>query len=56
MGPMAGESNVLFWLRKKGIEPTSERVQAILALAKQSKKVLTDEQISEAMSEATAAG
>ena len=27
VGPMSGESNVVFWLEQRGIEPTPERVQ-----------------------------
>ncbi|MEW6279772.1 MAG: 2-isopropylmalate synthase [Candidatus Eremiobacterota bacterium] len=51
VGPMAGESNVLFWLRKQGLEPTPERVEAIMGLAKSSDHVLTDREIREALGE-----
>lgn len=45
VGPMAGASNVQHWLEHKGVEPSPELVQAILALAKNSQKVLEDEEL-----------
>ncbi len=48
VGPMSGKSNVLWYLEKRGIEATDEIVQKILDAAKNSSRLLTDEQISEA--------
>jgi hypothetical protein len=42
---MSGKSNVIFWLRRNGIESTTERVERIFNRAKQSDTVLTDEEI-----------
>jgi 2-isopropylmalate synthase len=45
IGPMSGKSNVTFWLKQRGIEPTEERVNAIFEKAKKSERVLTEEEI-----------
>jgi 2-isopropylmalate synthase len=45
VGPMSGRSNVVYWLRKRGIDATDELVDRILAKAKQSSLVLTEEEI-----------
>ena len=45
IGPMSGKSNVIFWLKRKGIEPTDERVERIFNRAKQSDSVLIDEEL-----------
>ncbi|MEZ4365454.1 MAG: LeuA family protein [Kofleriaceae bacterium] len=45
VGHYSGESNVVYWLRKRGLEPTAERVAAILAAAKAGNRVLTDAEI-----------
>jgi 2-isopropylmalate synthase len=45
IGPMSGKSNVIFWLERKGIDATSERVARIFNRAKQGGSVLTDEEI-----------
>jgi isopropylmalate/homocitrate/citramalate synthase len=45
VGPMAGASNVHFWLQQQGREPGPELVQAILTEAKSSQRVLSDEEI-----------
>jgi hypothetical protein len=42
---MSGKSNVVFWLMRNSIEPTSERVERIFNHAKQSDCVLSDEEI-----------
>jgi 2-isopropylmalate synthase len=47
VGPMSGESNVVFWLEQRGYEPTRERVERILAAAKASDRVLTEEEVRE---------
>jgi 2-isopropylmalate synthase len=45
VGPMSGESNVVFWLEQRGYEPTRERIDRIMAAAKASDRLLTDEQL-----------
>jgi 2-isopropylmalate synthase len=45
IGPMSGKSNVVFWLERHGIEPSSERVQRIFDHAKQQNAVLEDKDI-----------
>lgn len=45
IGPMSGKSNVLFWLTENGIEATDDRVNRIYGAAKQSKRLLTEEEI-----------
>jgi len=45
VGHYSGESNVVYWLRKRGIEPTAELVAAVLTAAKQGNRVLTDDEI-----------
>ena len=47
VGPMSGESNVIYWLSERGIEGTPELVSAIFAAAKRSDRVLRDEEILE---------
>jgi len=45
VGPMSGKSNVSWVLEKHGVEATEERIQSILALAKQTPRMLTDEEV-----------
>ncbi len=45
VGPMSGESNVVYWLEHRKIEPTAERVQAVFRRAKSVDRVLTDAEI-----------
>jgi 2-isopropylmalate synthase len=45
VGPMSGESNVVFWLESHGIEPTPERVRAVFRRAKSVDRVLSDAEI-----------
>jgi isopropylmalate/homocitrate/citramalate synthase len=47
IGPMSGKSNVIFWLEKRGIQPTEELVEKIFARAKQSNRVLTEAELAE---------
>ena len=51
IGPMSGESNVVFWLEERGIRPRPELIRAIMELAKQSDRVLTDAEIMARVSE-----
>src|SRR5437870_3804315 len=47
IGPMSGKSNVIFWLEKRGIQLTDERVTAIYNRAKQSDRLLTTAEVLE---------
>jgi 2-isopropylmalate synthase len=51
VGPMSGRSNVVYWLEKHGIEATDERVDRILAKAKNATTVLTEAEIRRAIEE-----
>jgi len=48
VGPMSGKSNVAWVLEKHGVEPTEERVQSVLDLAKETPRLLTDEEVLQA--------
>jgi isopropylmalate/homocitrate/citramalate synthase len=45
VGPMSGESNVIFWLESHGIAPTPERVSAVFQRAKSVDRVLAEAEI-----------
>ncbi|MBL9018974.1 MAG: 2-isopropylmalate synthase [Myxococcales bacterium] len=45
IGHYSGESNVVYWLRKRGHEPTPELVAAVLGAAKRGNRVLSDDEI-----------
>ena len=45
IGPMSGRSNVLFWLEEHGIETSDELVKRIFEAAKQSDRLLENEEI-----------
>ena len=45
IGPMSGKSNVIYWLARHGIAETDEVVNRIFDAAKQSPRILTDEEI-----------
>lgn len=45
VGPMSGESNVVYWLESHGYTPTPERVLRIFDRAKQSDRLLTQEEL-----------
>ena len=45
VGPMSGESNVIYWLESRRIEPTPERVQAVFQRAKSVDAVLSETEI-----------
>lgn len=45
VGPMSGESNVVYWLKSRGIEASPERVQAVFQRAKSVDRVLTEPEI-----------
>jgi len=45
VGPLSGRSNVVFWLEKRGVPVTDKLVDHIFNAAKQSERVLTEEEI-----------
>jgi len=45
VGPMSGKSNVSYWLARHGIPETDELVNRIFEAAKQSPRMLTDEEL-----------
>jgi len=45
IGPMAGHSNVVYWLEMNGYDPSPERVDRILQAAKNSPRILTEVEI-----------
>jgi 2-isopropylmalate synthase len=47
IGPMSGRSNITYWLEKRGLEATDERVDRIYAKAKASATVLTEAEVRE---------
>ncbi len=47
IGPMSGKSNVYFWLERRGIAATEELVDRIFQRAKNSDRMLRDEEILE---------
>jgi 2-isopropylmalate synthase len=47
IGPMSGRSNVVYWLERREIEATTERVDRIFAKAKGASGVLTEAEIRE---------
>jgi len=46
VGPMSGESNVVFWLEQHNIEPTRTRIDRIMTAAKASDRLLAEEELS----------
>ncbi len=54
VGHYSGESNVVYWLRKRGFEPTPELVAAVFGAAKRGNRVLTDEEILQVIKDVTA--
>jgi len=51
IGHYSGESNVVYWLRKRGFEPTVDLVAAVLGAAKRGNRVLTDHEIYQVIKE-----
>jgi isopropylmalate/homocitrate/citramalate synthase len=45
IGPMSGESNVVFWLEARGMIATPERTQAVFQRAKSVDRILTNDEI-----------
>jgi 2-isopropylmalate synthase len=53
VGHYSGESNVVYWLKKRGYEPTDAVVNAVLGAAKRGDRVLGDDEIVEVIRDAT---
>lgn len=51
IGPMAGASNVIYWLRRNGHPTDDQTVQAILQKAKLSERVLSDQELLDTLKE-----
>lgn len=45
IGPMAGHSNVVYWLEMNGYDPSADRVDRILRAAKNSPRILSEAEI-----------
>jgi 2-isopropylmalate synthase len=45
IGPMAGHSNVIYWLEMNGYDPSPDRVDRILQFAKNSTRILSETEI-----------
>jgi 2-isopropylmalate synthase len=45
IGHYSGESNVVYWLKKRGYEPTKELVDLVLGAAKRGNRVLSDDEV-----------
>ncbi|TMD60998.1 MAG: 2-isopropylmalate synthase [Chloroflexi bacterium] len=45
VGPMSGESNVVWWLTTHGYAPTRETIDRIFTVAKTSDRILTDDEL-----------
>jgi 2-isopropylmalate synthase len=53
IGHMSGASNVMYYLKTRDLPNTQEVVEAVLAAAKESERLLTDEEILEVVDSAT---
>jgi 2-isopropylmalate synthase len=56
IGHMSGESNVVYWLKKRHIDPEPELVKRILASAKGCDHILTDDEVNQVIKEHRADG
>jgi 2-isopropylmalate synthase len=56
IGHMSGESNVVYWLRKRHIEPDPTLVKNILNVAKSTDHILTEDEINQVIKEYRAGG
>src|SRR5262245_17823517 len=45
IGHYSGESNIMYWLRKRNVEPEPELVRKILSVAKSGDHILTEEEV-----------
>jgi 2-isopropylmalate synthase len=53
---MSGESNVVYWLRKRHIDPDATLVKQILGVAKATDHLLTEDEIQQIIKEYRAGG
>ncbi|HEX4422099.1 MAG TPA: LeuA family protein [Kofleriaceae bacterium] len=53
VGHYSGESNVVYWLKKRGYEPTDAVVNAVLGAAKRGDRVLGDDEIADVIRDLT---
>ena len=51
VGHYSGESNVVYWLTKRGYEPTASLVATVLAAAKRGNRVLSDDELKQIIKE-----
>ena len=56
IGPMSGRSNVTFWLEQRGLEASEAVVDRIFSAAKQSARILSEEEVLRLVGDATPAG
>ena len=54
IGPLSGRSNVIYWLEKRKIPATDDLVDRIFAAAKQSERIMTEDEILALVDPATA--
>jgi 2-isopropylmalate synthase len=47
VGFMSGVSNVVYWLKQHGIEPSDRLVEEIFRAAKERNRILTDDELQE---------
>jgi len=52
IGPMSGLSNVMYWLRQRGLEASVDEAKAVLATAKQHNRTLTEPEVRGALAAA----
>src|SRR6266513_1483339 len=55
IGPMSGESNVVFWLEQRGIEPRPDLVKTVLEAAKQRNGLLSEADVLDVVERAPSA-
>ena len=55
IGHMAGDSNIVYWLRSRGIEPADELVERIRTLAKSTNRLLSEDEVMGVVHEAAPA-
>ena len=48
VGPMSGRSNVTYFLEKRGVDPSDQAVEKVLELAKNTPRMLTEDEVLEA--------
>ena len=45
IGPMSGESGVIYWLKRHNLQPRKKLIEAVFSEAKKSQRILTDEEV-----------